>query len=257
MNATEEKEFSILIIEDNDDLRNHINSFLKSIYTTFLAENGKQGLEIAKAEVPDLILTDVSMPEVDGIEFCTRLKAMQETSHIPVVMITARALEKDQIKGYESGATDYIIKPFVASILQLKIRNILDSVKKLREKFSIEKNNFEEYTSNDKDAELMKKVMNFISLNYQKSELTIDSLTSELGMSRSSLYRKLHSITGKSPLDLLQMFRLQKAHDLLLHSSLNISEIAYTVGYTDPGYFSTRFKEFYNVAPSALVKGPN
>ncbi len=252
--TTEAKEFSILIVEDHAELRKHIDSFLRPIYNTFLAENGKVGWEIAQAEIPDLILTDVSMPESDGLEFCARLKSSAETAHIPVVMITARALENDQLKGYESGASDYIVKPFVASILQLKIRNILDSVKKLRAKFSIEKNNFEEYTSNKHDAELMKKVMFFLNVHYANAELTIDALAVELGMSRSSLYRKLQVITGKSPLDLLQIYRLQKAHDLLLKSNLNISEIAYAVGYSDPGYFSTRFKEFYNVAPSAMLR---
>lgn len=249
------KEFSVLIIEDNNDMRELMYSFLDPIYQTFLAEDGRKGFEIAVAEIPDLILTDVSMPNMDGLEFCKKLRNTFETAHIPVVMITAKAMEEDQFKGYENGATDYIIKPFNISILQLKIRNILEAQKKLRNSFSMEKNNFNDLSSNPFDSELMKKIMNLITIQYQDSSLSIDTMASELGLSKSTLYRKLKAITGKSAMDLLQIYRLQKARELLLNSNLNVSEVAYAVGYTDPGYFSTRFKEFYQIAPSSLVKG--
>ncbi len=250
----EEKEFSILIIEDNIDMLDLINSFLQPTYETYLAQNGKIGLEIAKEEIPDIILTDVAMPEIDGLGFCKQLRNTFETAHIPVIMITAKAMEEDQLRGYESGATDYILKPFNVAILQLKIKNILDGVKRLRNRFSIEHNNVEEVTTNSFDTELMKKVVNFIEKNYQESNLSIDEMAHELGLSKSTLYRKLKAITGNSAMDLLQIYRLQKAHSLLLKSDLNVSEIAYAVGYTDPGYFGTRFKEYYQVAPSSLTK---
>ncbi|MCX6181930.1 MAG: response regulator [Bacteroidetes bacterium] len=251
---TEEKEFSILIIDDESEMREVIDSILNPLYNTFLAENGKAGFEIAKREIPDIILTDVAMPDVNGIEFCLKLKSTFETAHIPVVMITAKAMDEDQLRGYESGATDYITKPFNIAILRHKVKNILETVKKLRDRFTLENKNVEDYTTNSHDAKLMQSIIAYIDKNYQKTELSIEILSAELGMSKSTLYRKLKSITGKSAVDIIQEFRLQKAHTLLSNSSMNISEIAYSVGYTDPGYFSTRFKERFNIAPSAISK---
>lgn len=249
-----EKEFSILIIEDHVEMRELMHSFLEPLYYTFQAEDGSKGFEIAKAEIPDLILTDVSMPNTDGLEFCQLLRKTMETSHIPVVMITAKSMEEDQLKGYQSGATDYIVKPFNVAILQLKIKNILDGLKKMRSRFSLEKNNYEEVTDNTFDSELMKRLMLFIETNFQDSTLSIDSIATELGLSKSTLYRKLKAITGSSAMDILQVYRLKRAYELLQKSDLNVSEIAYAVGYTDPGYFGSRFKEHYNISPSAISK---
>lgn len=254
MNFNSDKEFSILIIEDNEEMRQLINDFLESEYHTLQAENGKIGFSMAQEHIPDLILTDVAMPDTDGLAFCTQLRKTFETAHIPVVMITAKAMEDDQVKGYESGATDYIIKPFNVAILKLKIKNILESIKNLRSRFSIEKNNFTEITNNRFDKELMEKFMNYLSLNYQESTLNLDEIAIELGMSKSTLYRKLKAITGSSAIDLLQLYRLQKAYTLLANTDFNVSEVAYMVGYSDPGYFSTRFKDHFQIAPSSITK---
>ncbi|MCU0428715.1 MAG: DNA-binding response regulator [Cytophagaceae bacterium] len=250
----EEKEFSILVVEDHVEMLDLLASVFSSNYILFTASDGTQGYELAKSEIPDLILTDVSMPGMDGMEFCSAIRSTLETSHIPVIMITAKAMDEDQLRGYEKGATDYIVKPFNVSILQLKVRNMLDGLKRIREKFSFKELSFEKFTFNELDADWLKRIKKMISEQYTDSTLSVEEIAQEVGMSKSTLYRKLKSLTGKSALDLLQEYRLAQAYELILKSDWNVSEIAYAVGYTDPGYFSQRFKEFYGVSPSTLDK---
>lgn len=251
---------TVLIVDDNADIRIYLRSILQGRYQVNEAADGQQGLALANEIVPDLIVSDVMMPVMNGLEFCQRVKGGTATSHIPVILLTARALSHHQIEGYESGADAYITKPFSADLLLARIDNLLKSRRKLKNLFGTteqEKEEIEEPiqplspTPQREDA-FLTKFRNFIEKSMGDSDLNVETIGAELGLSRVQLYRKIKALTGLSPVELLRTARLQKGRDLLQTTSKNISEVAYEVGFTAPSYFTKCFKDEFGISPSDL-----
>ncbi|MEJ1237348.1 two-component regulator propeller domain-containing protein [Chryseolinea sp. T2] len=244
----------ILLVEDNEDFRYYLKDNLKSHYTILEAANGKAGVQKAQAVVPDLIVSDIMMPEVHGIDLCKKIRSDVRTSHIPVILLTARAAEEQKIEGFEAGANDYITKPFSFEILQSRIKNLLSqreaSQKQFQKHFDVKASNIEVTSLDEK---LIKRAIEVVEQNIMEPDFSIENLSQELGMSRVYLYKKLVSLTGKSPLDFVKSIRLQQAAQLLEKSDLNVSEVAYRVGFSNPKYFAKCFKEEYKVLPSAYA----
>ncbi len=211
------KSSKILIVEDNADLRQYIGSFLDEDYSIEEAENGKDGLIKATENDYDLIISDIMMPEMDGLEFCKLIKTNIETSHIPIILLTAKATEESEIEGLETLADDYITKPFNSKILQLKIKNHIDSRKLIHEKFKTQ-NVFEpeKLSANTLDVKFMKDVNEIFNKNMDNPEFDVVQLSKELGLSKSSLYRKLKHLTNLSPSDFITKLRLNEAEKLIL-----------------------------------------
>lgn len=252
---------TILIVDDNADIRVLLRRILQDRYQVNEADDGQQGLALANEIVPDLIVSDVMMPVMNGLEFCQRLKNNIATSHIPVILLTARALSKHQVEGYESGADAYITKPFSAEVLLARIDNLLKNRLRLKDFFGNEEPQFEKPTIEKQQTEeprkkedtFMIKLRDFIEQNMSDSELGVENIGAELGLSRVQLYRKVKALTGQSPVELLRTARLHKARRLLQGSDKSISEIAYEVGFTAPSYFTKCFKDEFGVSPSDLT----
>ena len=248
---------TILIVDDNADIRAYLRSILQGTYQVNEAADGQQGLALANEIVPDLIISDVMMPVMNGLEFCQRVKGGTATSHIPVILLTARALSQHQIEGYESGADAYITKPFSADLLLARISNLLKSRFVLKTLFVQEHNKDHEKASNTpqtiiKEDAFLLKFHDYIEKNLSDSDLSVETIGAELGLSRVQLYRKVKALTGQSPVELLRTARLQKGRQLLQASGKTISEVAYEVGFTAPSYFTKCFKDEFGISPSDL-----
>jgi signal transduction histidine kinase/DNA-binding response OmpR family regulator len=239
----------LLIVEDNSDVRKYIISHLEEDYRIQEAVDGEDGLEQALNHIPDLIISDVMMPKMDGFELCNNLKIDEKTSHIPIIMLTAKATSKDKIDGYKTGADDYIMKPFDAAELKVRIKNLIEIRRKLQEKFSSD--NFiipKELSSIDE--EFMKRVLLVINEHISEEEFSIEEFEGEFTMSRAQIHRKLKALIGKSPSRFIRSVRLAKAKRMMAEREGNMSEIAYSVGFGSPAYFSKCFKEEYGYSPS-------
>jgi signal transduction histidine kinase/DNA-binding response OmpR family regulator/ligand-binding sensor domain-containing protein len=245
----------ILIVEDNADLRNYIRSNIDDSYQILEAENGIAGWEQATKEIPDLIISDVMMPEMDGFELCSKLKTDQRTSHIPVILLTARAAKEDKIEGLETGADDFIPKPFDTEELQIRIKNLINQRKKLREQFRKESNLvFDQITHTSADEKFITRIMDIISKHISNSNFNLDSLSNEAGMSQMHLHRKIKGLFGQSPAEFVKTIRLKQGAEMLKSKTGNISEIAYKVGFDNPAYFSTCFRQQFGINPSEFIK---
>ena len=248
---------TVLIVDDNADIRAYLRTILQDRYQVNEAADGQQGLAIANEIVPDLIVSDVMMPVMNGLEFCQRVKSGTATSHIPVILLTARALSQHQVEGYESGADAYITKPFSADVLLARIGNLLKSRIILKNLFGVESNKDHEETSNTpqtiiKEDAFLLKFCDYIEKNMADSDLSVETIGAELGLSRVQLYRKVKALTGQSPVELLRTARLQKGRELLQNTDKNVSEVAYEVGFTAPSYFTKCFKDEFGISPSDL-----
>ena len=199
--------------------------------------------------IPDLIISDVMMPKMDGFELCNKLKIDEKTSHIPIIMLTAKATSKDKIEGYETGADDYIMKPFDAAELKVRIKNLIEIRRKLQEKFSSDDYAVPKELSS-LDEEFIKKVLQVINEHISEEEFSIEEFEGEFTMSRAQIHRKLKALIGKSPSRFIRAVRLAKAKRMMAEREGNISEIAYSVGFGSPAYFSKCFKEEYGYSPS-------
>jgi DNA-binding response OmpR family regulator len=242
---------SLLIVEDNSDVRSYIIGHLEEEYRIMEAVDGEDGLNQAINHIPDLIISDVMMPKMDGFEMCEKLKTDERTSHIPIIMLTAKATSKDKIEGYETGADDYIMKPFDATELKARIKNLIEQRRKLQEHFKKEgllKIDDKEITSIDK--KFLQNVIRIINSHLSDTEFTVEMFAEELSMSRRNLDRKLIALLGESPRDIIKRVRLTHASKLLAQKSGNISEIALEVGFSNPAYFSTSFSEQFGLTPS-------
>jgi len=248
--------FSILLVEDNDDFRFYLRDNLIKNYQIFEAANGVKALEVIESKHPDLVVSDVMMPEMDGFELCRTIKTQAHISHIPVILLTARSSETDMIDGYKTGADEYIVKPFSFEILESRINYLITRrqqfIESYQQSFQIQPAT-EGITS--LDEKLLQKTLAFIEENLASDVLSVEKLSSELGISRVHLYKKLLNLTGKSPVEFIRFVRLKKAADLLTNSSLTISEIAYQVGFSDPRYFSKQFKVEFNTLPTRFRDG--
>lgn len=244
----------ILIVEDNYDVRNYVKSILQGNYNIVEASNGKDGLLKALKTVPDLIISDVMMDGMNGFELCKAVKENINTSHIPVVLLTAYALDEQRVTGFESGADAYIPKPFNEELLKIRIRKLLENREKLKEFFKKNLTFGEKKESlTEIDKTLISKFRTTVEENLSDSELSVDVIGQELGMSRVQLYRKIKSLTNYAPNELVRNIRLKKAEHLILSSNKNISEIAYETGFSSPSYFSKCFKEYFNESPTDFV----
>ena len=241
----------VLIVEDNDDFRFYLKDNLQKHYKIIEAENGSKGWLLAINKTPDLIVSDVMMPEMDGIELCKKIKTDMRTSHIPVILLTARASEEQKIQGYETGADEYIIKPFNYEILEIRINNLIKQRNKLQKNFQKQiEINPSEIVVTSLDEKLMQKALDLVEKNIGNPDFSVEELSKELGMSRAHLYNKLISLTGKSPIEFIRILRLKRAAQLLAKSQMSVSEIAFNVGFNNPKYFSQYFKAEFNVLPS-------
>jgi signal transduction histidine kinase/DNA-binding response OmpR family regulator len=246
----------LLLVEDNEDFRFYLKDNLKLQYVIKEARNGKEGLETALTAMPDLIVSDIMMPEMNGIELCRKLKADSRTSHIPVVMLTARSADEQKIEGFAAGANDYVSKPFNFEILQSRIKNLIaqrDVLQKNVHRHIDVKTADVQITS--LDEKLIAKAVQIVEANIGEADFSVEKFSRELGMSRVHLYKKLLSLTGKSPIEFIRTIRLQRAAQLLEKSQLSVSEIAYQVGFNNPKYFSKYFKDEFNMLPSAYAHG--
>lgn len=243
----------LLLIEDDKEMREYLIDSLSSEYKVVSASDGGKGLEIAKQINPDIIISDIVMPILQGDELCRILKSSVDTSHIPIILLTALNERENIILGLEAGATDYIIKPFDLSVLKVRLRNILQSRQQLRDTVLSMDTTIEEtdYTT-QLDKEFLDKVMEVINTELSNSELSINDFCRLLGMSRTSVYNKIKTLTGQGPNDFIRIVRLNKAKELIMTRRYAIGEVSSMVGFSDPKYFSTCFKKQFGISPSKV-----
>lgn len=245
----------VLIVDDNEDLRVYLSSLFADHYTIKTAVNGKEGYGIAQKVVPDLIITDLMMPQEDGLIFTKNCKTNEATSHIPVLMLTAKAGDENQLLGLETGADAYITKPFSTEILKTTVLNLLDSRKKLQERYSQEVVLLpKDLATNSIEEKFLENLKTVLDDKLIESDFNTEDFAKELGMSRMQLHRKLKALTGLSATEFVRSQRLKLAAQLLKKSDINVSQIGYSVGFNNHSYFTKCFKEHYGVSPSEYVK---
>ena len=245
-------QFSILVVEDTEELRNFLrDAFSERFARVFTAENGIEALEICHQEDPDLVVSDVMMPRMDGFELCRKIKKDEHISHIAVVLLTARCKEDDEKMGYKLGADFYVKKPFDMEFLLTVLQNILHKRKNLlKQQFATQLPPPQEITYSQADEEFLCKLNNIINENLSNEDLSIAFITSEIGMSRASLYNKMSKVTGMGVNDYINRIRIEKAAEMLLNTNLSVKEISQEVGFSYPRYFSTSFKQVKGVTPT-------
>lgn len=243
---------TVLVIDDNTDIRQYERTLLQDEYVVLEAADGKEGLAVALKEVPDLVICDVMMPVMDGLELTEQLKTNTATSHIPVIMLTAKNLEEHRAEGYEHGADSYITKPFHSKVLLARIENLLRQRQLLKNLYQGSKEAEKEISEahlEDRDRQFLKQLQAIIQKNLSDSEFGVEDMGQQIGLSRVQLYRKVKAMTGSSVVDLLRKARLAKARRLLETRSMSVSEVAYEVGFSAPSYFTKCFKEEYGMLP--------
>ncbi|MDU1892900.1 MAG: two-component regulator propeller domain-containing protein [Dysgonomonas sp.] len=251
-NTSEKGKYTVLVVEDNTDLRDYITSYLSPTYNIIVASDGSEAVEKAISHLPDIIISDLMMPKMDGMEMCAIIKKDLRTSHIPVIMLTAKSMPENIKEGYETGADDYITKPFDSSLLVTRVGNIIQARENLKEiygkKFSL--NTLGVESSSSIDEQFMQKLYKIMEDNISNTEFNLDSFSKDIGMSRASLYRKIKSVTNLSPNEFIRNFRLEMASKLLRETKLPVSEVYVSVGFNSIAYFSTCFKTRYGVSPT-------
>jgi signal transduction histidine kinase/DNA-binding response OmpR family regulator len=243
----------VLLVEDNDELRDYISKLFKENFRLILATNGEEGIQAALNYIPDIIISDVMMPGINGLELCTRLKNDEHTSHIPILLLTAKDTPKSSLEGYLSGADDYILKPFDSELLKLKVGNILNTRAAISKQFNSDLNTLPGAGSySDIDKNFMARCIKIILENLNNSLFSVENLASELAFSRSNLYRKVISLTTYNPAQLIRNIRMQHAAKLLKTTSMRVNEVAMEVGYDNANKFSQAFKKHHGVLPSQI-----
>lgn len=244
----------VLVIDDNQDVRDYVKSLLEGEYAVMEAANGEEGLRIAVASVPDIIICDVMMPVMDGMECCRRLKEEPRTSHIPVMMLTAYSMDEQKIKGYECGADSYIAKPFSSELLMARLHNLIDNRRRLKDFFG-DRTPAGTAPLADTDKGFVEKLRCLIEENIGNADFSVEDMGEGIGFSRVQLYRKAKALTGYTPNELLRIARLNKANAIIKTShEKSISEIAYEVGFSSPSYFTKCYKEFFGENPTDVLK---
>jgi signal transduction histidine kinase/DNA-binding response OmpR family regulator len=248
----------LLIVEDNLDIQVYLQGIFTSNYRILTASNGEDGLEKAIEHLPDLIISDVMMPKMNGIELCSSLKRDLKTSHIPIILLSARTSLIFKVNGLETGADDYVGKPFTPQILELKVKNLIEGRKKLRERFVKEFNlSPKELAVNTADERFLEILIEGVERNMKNSDFGIEFLGKEVKMTRGHLYRKVKAMTGMTASEFVRFVRLRYAANLLKNSLLNINEICYEIGFQDPNYYRKCFKKMYGVSPSEYKENPS
>lgn len=244
---------TVLIIDDNADIRSYVQGLLQADYTVVEAADGSEGIKKAMRFVPDLIISDVMMPGIDGIECCRRLKSELQTCHIPVILLTACSLDEQRIQGYDGGADSYISKPFSSPLLLARVRNLIDSHRRLKQFFGDRQTLAKEDVC-DMDKDFVERFKGLIEAKMSDSGLNVEDLGKDMGLSRVQLYRKIKSLTNYSPNELLRIARLKKASSLLASSDMTIAEVGYEVGFSSPSYFAKCYKEEFGESPTDFLK---
>jgi signal transduction histidine kinase/ligand-binding sensor domain-containing protein/DNA-binding response OmpR family regulator len=245
---------TILVVEDSKDVREYIFSLLHNDYEIIHTEDAEAGMIKATELMPDLILSDIMMPGTDGLEFCRQIKTNFQTSHIPIILLTAKVSQENKIEGLETGADDYVTKPFNFKELSTRIKNLIDQRKKLKEKFSKEiKFEPEAVTVNSLDKEFLAKALDIAEKNIYNLDFDVDLLAKEMFLSRSQLHRKMVAVTGQAPGEFIRVFRLKKAAQLILQKKLSVTQIALEVGFNSPSHFTKAFQQYFNCLPSEFV----
>ena len=253
-NTGEEKPY-ILLVDDEEDIRQYIRQELEPDYIVAEATNGREALNSLLQQIPDLIITDVMMPDINGIELCRIIKEKIDTCHVPVIMLTALGEMEHRIEGLETGADSYIAKPFQSRHLRIRIEKLIETRRKMKERFSHILNiEAQEIDITDSDELLVQKAVEYIREHITNPDLSVDELSKVLNMSRTSLHRRVKTTTGLSPIDLIKTIRMKQAAYLLSTGNMNVSEVAYKVGYNTPAYFSSSFSAYYNISPTAYLK---
>ncbi|HUH45880.1 MAG TPA: hybrid sensor histidine kinase/response regulator transcription factor, partial [Arenibacter sp.] len=246
--------YTLLIVEDNSELRNYLRNELKDQYRVLMAANGVEGLEVAKTALPDIILTDVIMPGMDGFEFCKHIKGDIRTSHIPLMMLTAKARIDDRLEGIGTGADAYMVKPFDMRLLRLRLSQLITSRQLIFNKyFSVISDLPSHGNTTSLDKEFIEKVLNYINKNMDDPDLSVESLASQLNLSRSQFYRKIKALTNQTANEFLRNIRLNRAKQLLEKGNSTISEVCFNVGFSSPSYFTKCFKAYFGVLPTEVM----
>jgi len=245
------KQLKILLADDNVSLLRFVADLLSEEYEIFTALDGKKALEISRKILPDLIISDIMMPEMNGVDLCKIIKEDIRTSHIPVILLTAKTSDEDQLSGYQSGADAYISKPFNYEILQLRIRNIFELLAKRQRDFHQSTEIIpEKDVFNKLDETFIEKAIIYVQKNLDNSEYTVEQFSKDMGMDRTGLYRKLLSLVALSPVAFIRSVRMKEAAKLLLTHEHTIADVAYRVGYSTPRYFTKHFFQEFGVNPS-------
>jgi DNA-binding response OmpR family regulator len=247
------EKLTVLLIEDNDDFRNYLKDNLKSYYKIVEATNGKEGWQKALSSHPKVIVSDINMPGMDGIALSRKIKSDKRTSHIPIVLLTALTGDADQLRGLETGANDYLTKPFNFEILNIKIRNLLSLNQTLQDTYTRQLKVVPEIAVQSEDEKLLVTVIQYIESNIDSPNLTVEDLSKHVFMSRGSLYNKIVNLTGETPVEFIRSIKLNKAAALLENSDMKIAQIGYAVGFSTPNYFARAFKAKFNVSPSEYI----
>lgn len=249
----------LLVIDDNADIRRMIGELLKDEYNIVTASDGREGVRLAAKYVPDLIICDVMMPVIDGLECCRIIKDEVSTSHIPVLMLTACSMDEQRARGYDSGADGYLSKPFNSAVLKSRCRNLIDNRKRIKNLWSSNgggdvkaKERNASVPVNDVDSEFYSKVLDIMKKEMGNPDLNVDSLASMMGLGRSQFYRKIKALTNYSPVELLRNLRLKQAREMLTTTEKTIGEIAYEVGFSSPAYFTRCYREAFDETPTEL-----
>ncbi len=254
----------LLVIDDNEDIRKMVGELLSDDYTVIFASNGKEGIHLAAKYVPDLIVCDVMMPVMDGLECCRRIKEEISTSHIPVLLLTACSMDEQRAQGYESGADGYVAKPFNMAVLKSRCKNLIENRKRIKDLWTNSdavwalkqqeavKPSIKTAVEADIENEFYARFLEIVSAEIGNPELNVDQLASRMGLGRSQFYRKIKALTNYTPVELLRNLRLKRSRDLLTTTQKTISEIAYEVGFSTPAYFTRCYKESFGETPSEL-----
>jgi CheY-like chemotaxis protein len=247
----EKKENVVLVVEDNADVRTYIREPLEPYYTVVEAVDGEEGIQKAREIIPDLIISDVMMPKTDGYELCRVLKKDIKTSHIPIIILTAKASDTSIVQGLETGADDYITKPFNTKILGTRIKNLIDLRSQLQEKFQRQMMlQPTEISVSSMDQKFLKELQNIIEKNLSDPDFNVEAFSNKLDITRVTLNKKLQALTGQSPTELIRSYRLKRAAQLLKDNFGNITDVAFEVGFSSTAYFTKCFKEKFHRLPS-------
>ncbi|WP_372932915.1 hybrid sensor histidine kinase/response regulator transcription factor [Mariniphaga sediminis] len=253
-----EERDSLLIVEDNPDIATYLKDSFSGKYNIYVAPNGEEAFKMVEKEHPSLIISDIMMPGITGIQLCKKIKQNIKTSHIPIILLTAKTTIEDQVEGLESGADDYVPKPFSIKVLETKVNNLIVSRKRLRDYYSQTLDiHPEEIAFNPLDQEILEKSKEIIEKYLSDPDFSVEIFAREIGMSRSNLHLKLKAITGESATDFIKKIRLGKAVKFLEENRFSISEISYMVGYSSPSYFTTSFKKFFGYLPTEHLEKKN
>jgi len=255
--TTNDKEVPlVMVVEDNADMHQFISEELEDTYAVSTAVNGRLGLEAARESIPDLIISDVMMPEMDGFTFLEKTRKDPLLCHIPIIMLTALSTDEAKFKGLETGADDYLLKPFNSRELRIRVANLIRQRERLRERFTLDQaQDLKDVTVNSIDAKFLNKIVETIETNMAEEAFGVKQLADHVFMSRSQLFRKLIALTNLSPTDFIRTQRLKRAASLLEQHAGNVTEVSYMVGYQNPANFATNFKKQYGISPSKYSLG--